>query len=215
LSTNKKENGEQIMSTGTNGFRTPQAPSKKDQMRQITTELQNIQMATRITQMLLQKFSKDIERLDQDMNRAMAMLNNLEYRTLATVDVAGVDKEALNAKADELKLTAYTAASDADDKEKGLVTTDVVEADSVVLLTSEAPDDKGIFRSKVKVTEIGVPELEKELLGKKVGDKFPINLNGVDHVVEILGVRKDPNLQVVSAVKAETLSLAPEVESTP
>lgn len=195
------------MNGNTNGFRTPQAPSKKDQMRQITTELQNIQMATRITQMLLQKFAKDIERLDQDMNRAMSMLNNLEYRTLATVDVTGVDKEALNAKADQLKLTAYNEASDADDKEKGLIPADVVENDSYVLLTSEAPDEKGIFRSKVKVSEVGVPELEAALLGKKVGDKFPITLNGVDHVIEVLGIRKH------SGLTPETLALVPPVDT--
>lgn len=176
--------------SASNGQRQQPLLSKAEQIKTVTAELKNLSMATRITQMMLQKLATDVERLDKDMHRAMGILNDLQYRTLATVEVGGIDKGLLDSRADELKLVDYDTASAADDKEKSLVTADVVDADSVVIITSEAPNDAGIFRSKFKVSETGVPDLEKVLLGKTVGEKFPFNLNGVDHTMEIVGVRK-------------------------
>lgn len=186
-----------------NGFRQQALPSRKDQMRQVTTELQNLSMAMRISQMMMQKLATDVERLDRDLAKAMSLLNDLQYRTLATIDVGSFDKNKLNDRADELKLSDFNTASDSDDKAKGLLIADTVEANSTVIVTSEASNDQGIFRSKFKLSETGRPDLQTALLGKKVGDKFSFNLNGVDHVMEVLGVRNDPPKPVTDSVVAD------------
>ena len=146
--------------SASNGFRQTTAPSRKEQYRQITTELQNLSMATRISQMMMQKLAGEVERLDRDIAKAMGLLNDLQYRTLATIEVGNIDKEKLDVKADELKLVDFNSASDKDDLAKGLLVADVVEATSIVVITSEAPADQGIFRSKFKVSDCGRPDLE-------------------------------------------------------
>jgi hypothetical protein len=168
------------------------APSKKDQMRQLTAELKNLQMATRITQMLIQQMGQTVQRLDQDVGRAMGLLNDLQYRTLSMLELGSTPTAAVNAKADELKLKDYNEASDAEDLAKGNTPADVVASDSIVVVTSTAPNEKGIFRSKFKVSECGLPALSNALEGKKVGDKFQINLNGLDHEMEVLAIRTAP-----------------------
>jgi len=186
--------------SASNGFRQTTAPSRKEQYRQITTELQNLSMATRISQMMMQKLAGEVERLDRDIAKAMGLLNDLQYRTLATIEVGNIDKEKLDVKADELKLVDFNSASDKDDLAKGLLVADVVEATSIVVITSEAPADQGIFRSKFKVSDCGRPDLEKELLGRRPGDKFTFKLNDVDHQVELLAVRNEPAKPVEASV---------------
>lgn len=189
------------MSAGTKGFRQQALPNKKEQMRSLQVELQNLSMAMRISQMMMQKLATDMERLDKDMAKAMGLLSDLQYRTLATVEVANINKDALDTRADELKLVDFNAASDKDDLAKGFLVGDVVEAGSTVVITSEAPNDQGIFRSKFKVSETGRPDLEKELVGKRVGDKFNFKLNDIEHVIEVLAIRNEPP-------KAETAPVA-------
>ena len=69
----------------------------------------------------------------------------------------------------------------------------VVEADSTVVITSTAKDaegnDRGIFRSRLKLSESGVPALITALTGKPAGTKVTVSLNGIDHEVELLAIR--------------------------
>jgi hypothetical protein len=104
-----------------------------------------------------------------------------------------VDEATLNAKADAIKLEDYNKASDKEDAEKGLSVADVIAEDSIVIVTSTCDDkDKEIFRSKFKLNEAGVPDLQANLLGKKVGDKVEVALNGITHNLEVLGIRTAP-----------------------
>ena len=47
-----------------NGFRQAPAGSKKEMMKAFNAELRNLNMATRISQMMMKKLATDIERLD-------------------------------------------------------------------------------------------------------------------------------------------------------
>jgi hypothetical protein len=190
-----------------NGFRQPPAPSKKAAMQQMTQMVENMQMATRILQMSMQQLAQSYQRMDNDVANMFGVLNDLQYRTLAMMELSGVDKDKLNEIATTLKTKDYDAASDKEDKDKGYEVADAVEPTSVLIITSECPEDPSaaIFRSKFKLDESGNAEVIAALPGKKVGDKAELNVRGKKHVIEILAIRKVP------APAAEVLA-APVVE---
>lgn len=187
-----------------NGFREPASGSKKEQFKQMQTELKNSQLAQRISQMMMQQVLNKLQALDRDMNQAMNLLNDLQYRTLATVEIANIDKDLLDSKADAMKLVDYTKASDKEDAEKNYATATTVAEDSIVIIRSDAPNDRGIFRSKFKLADSGVPEMKTALLGKTVGDRVLVKLGEVDHDVEIVGVRTEPPKALVPEVVPAT-----------
>lgn len=177
-----------------NGFRQQKGKSGKQQLKELATMVQNLQMATRVMQMGMQQMGQSFQRMDTDINSAMGVLNDLQYRTLAMIDSGKFDKDKLDAAAEVLKLEDYTKASDKEDKDKGYTAADVVAEDSVVILTSECKEDKtkAIFRTKFKLDDSGNPEAQEKLKGLKVGDKAELKINGLTHNVELLGVRTVP-----------------------
>jgi len=188
------------------GFKQQALPSKKEAMRAVQNELKNLQMAVRINQMMTQQLIQQFQRTDRDVQNIVNILNDLQYRTLAMIEVAGTNKDQLDAKADELKLKDYNDASDREDAEKKYVPGDVVKADSIVIITSDAEGNKGIFRSKFKLSEANAPELQAALEGKKVGDRAKVTLNGLEHDIELVGIREEtvPEVSVADvAVAAE------------
>jgi sporulation protein YlmC with PRC-barrel domain len=134
--------------------------------------------------------------MQSDLGRTVGVMNDLQYRLLAYQEVSGVDIEALKAKADELRLKDYNEASDKEDAEKGLIPVDTVESvNDYVVISSTTPgeaQDKGIFRSKFRISESGIAELMTGLIGKKVGETLEVKLADLNHVVEVLAIRKDP-----------------------
>lgn len=185
-----------------NGFRKQPSSGKKQQIAQMQVEMQNLQMAIRVSQMMMQQLVSQIQKMNQDMQNTAAIANNLDYRTLALMDQLSVNKDALEATADALKLKDYNEMSDKEDKEKNYAVVDTVEDDSIVIITSEAPENKGIFRSKFRLAD-AMQHLQDALKGKKTGDKVPALLNGATHLIEIVGVRKPPAEQKVEAVAAD------------
>lgn len=60
-------------------------------------------------------------------------------------------------------------------------------------MTSKTEDpDKGIFRSRIKLADCGVPDLIKAFEGREVGARAIVQLNGVDHEVELLAIKQPP-----------------------
>jgi len=123
-------------------------------------------------------------------------LNDLQYRLLALQKVTGVDLALVQAEADRLKLEEWKRASDEDSKAKGLVSADVVKSkESVVVFTSSTPDlpeDRGVFRSKIRVLELGSLPAMEAFEGKKPGDVFDVTLADQRHVVTLLEVYDEP-----------------------
>ncbi len=185
------------------GFRVPPAPSKNEQMRNIDTELKNLQMAGRVSQMMIQQLLTNIKSMGDDLGYALNQVSELQYKQTALQKFLKCDAAALDKIANEQRLVDFDKGSAEQDKKDNLTTAEAVSSDSTVTLTSEAKDeagnDRGIFRSRIKLSESGSPDLIAQLTGKTVGAKVQVKLNGVDHVVELLSIRNP----VVAEVTAE------------
>lgn len=177
-----------------NGKRQSKAKSSKQEIQEMKVALQNAQMATQISQMMLKQVLEQFQALRRDVDNSMGILNDFQYRTQAMLELGGFDVEKLNKAAEALKLVDYMEASDAEDTAKGyeLNNDGVVEEDSVIIITSttNGDEDKGIFRSKFPYSECQTETLKESLLGKKVGDKVLEEINGDSHEIEIVGIRK-------------------------
>lgn len=181
------------------GFRVPPQPSKKEALNEFKTELANLQMAGRISQMMTQQLMQNIKSMSEDLGSALNQLYELQYKYNAVQKLLNLDQEALNKIANEQRLADFNDASAKQDVKENLVASDVVAADSTVTITSVASDDqgndRGIFRSRLKLSESGVPDLIKGLDGKKVGEKVTVKLNGFDHEVELLSIRNPAQVE--------------------
>lgn len=187
------------------GFRVPPTPSKNEQMRNIDTELKNLQMAGRVSQMMIQQLLTNIKSMGDDLGYALNQLSELQYKQSALQKFLKCDAAALDKIANEQRLVDFDKGSAEQDKKDNLVAAEAVSADSTVTLTSEAKDetgnDRGIFRSRIKLSESGSPDLIAQLTGKAVGAKVQVKLNGVDHTVELLSIRNPVAAEVTAEVQ--------------
>lgn len=178
---------------GKNGFRVPAQGSKKEQMNELKVELANLQMAGRVSQMMVQKLMENLRNMQSDLGFALNQLQDLQYKHNAAMKLLKVSDAELEAVANETRLVDFNESAAKSDVKENLVVADVVGQDSTVTITSESKDeagnDAGIFRSRIKLSESGVPDLITQLTGKKVGDKVTVKLNGMDHNVELLAIR--------------------------
>lgn len=175
------------------GFRQAPMASKGEAIQELQTKIANMEMAMRMNQMMVQQLLTQIQRLDRDMGNSMSITNDLEYRTRAMLEVGGTNKDAVSAKADEMKLVDYNLASDKEDIEKGYTIEKVVTQDSIVIISSETSDGEGsIFRSKFKLADSGIPALVEGMQGKMVGEFVEITLNEKLHKVILHGIRQAP-----------------------
>lgn len=179
------------------GVKQEPKPSKTEQLQSLDKELQNLQMAGRVTQMMVQQMMQNMQNVSQDLGKAFATINELQYKILAMQSVGNFDMKAMQAKAEELRLNDFIEASDAEDKQGNFSMGDKVQDSSTVIITSTTADGAGIFRSRIKLAECGVPDLIKGLTGQPVGTKVACKLNGADHMVELLGIRNPPLANVI------------------
>lgn len=176
--------------------------SKAESIQKMDVELKNLQMAGQVTQMMVKNLMTNLQNMSKDLGKAFNIINELQYKILAMQGVGNFDMAALNAKADELRLNDFIEASDAEDVSGGFTVGDKVEDSSVVILTSTTQAaEGGLFRSRIKLAECGVPALIEGLKGQPVGTKVKCVLNGTEHEVELLGIRNPPSpVQVVEVV---------------
>lgn len=179
------------------GMRQEKSLSTKDRIKELEVALKNTQMALQVSQMMMKHITDQFQVIQTDLGSTMGMVNDFQYRTLAMIDLSNFSKDELDAKAEGLKLNDFTAASEKEDVEKGYINDDagVIEENSIVLITSSTPnltEDRGIFRSKFPMSECFTPDLREKLLGAKVGDVVEGNVQGTNHRITILGLRKVP-----------------------
>lgn len=170
-----------------NGFRTP---PKKDLQRQLSTEVENTSMAVRITQMMVQQLLENNKSMQTDLSQAIGQLTELQYKVLALQDILNVDLKQMADIVNGRRLNDFNDAATRQDAKENLKEAESVTTDSTVIITSTAKDDSGIFRSRLKLAECGVPTLIEGLQGKQVGTKVAVQLNGIDHEVELLAIRE-------------------------
>lgn len=169
------------------------APSRGERFKALEQQVKNLETSVRIMQMMQQQMGQSLMPLQQDMASFAAQFQTIQYTILAFQELLGIDISKLNEIYQRLRLTDYMEASDKEDLEKNYKHKDMVDTDQdVVILTSTTPDevkDKGIFRSKMVVAELG-PDLSVALVGKKIGDTVDYNIGDVRHVLKILAVKE-------------------------
>ena len=182
------------------GFKQQSSPSTKSKMHDLEKNLQNAQMAVNVTQQMTKQLMNSVTMLSKDSNNILNLANDLQYRTLAMIKLLNVDVDELDKLADAIKLEEYNKLSDEEDVRMSYSIGDVVKEESIVIITSttDTEHDQGIFRSKIGVSQVPYPEMKKDLIGKKVGDKFDADIQGVLHHIEVLGIRELPQkLEIV------------------
>jgi hypothetical protein len=181
------------------GFRVPPQNSKKQQIRDVETEVKNMEMASRVSQMMIQQLMQNMKSMSQDLGNALNQLYELQYKYTALQKHLKLPTEVLNELANEQRLVDFNDAALKQDAKDALTVATEVGTESTVTVTSEAKDeagaDAGIFRSRLKLSECGVPDLITGLTGKKVGDKVAVKLNGLEHTVELLSIRNPTEVQ--------------------
>ena len=169
--------------------------NKPNQLERITALEKNaetLSMGVRVSQMLVQQMMQRVSQLEERLAFVVSSNNDLQYRLLALQKTTNVDINLLQAEADRIKLEEWNKASEEDTKQRNLTPVqEVLDENTVVVISSTTPslpEDKGIFRSKVSVAEIGSNEATEKFKGKKPGDKFELTLAGNTHLVELLEV---------------------------
>lgn len=193
------------MTSTRKGFRTQPLDSKKEQMRTLQTEMSNMQTATRITQMMLQQLLQNNKTMSEDLGRSLNQLYELQYKVMAVQKALNLDPKQLDEIANKQRSMDFDEAAAKEDAKMGMLDGDMVGENSTVVLTSTTEgEDKGIFRSRVKLSEAGVPALTTALMGKKVGEKAKVMLNDVEHTVEVLSIKEDPAVPMEAAATETT-----------
>jgi hypothetical protein len=194
------------------GFRQPAQLNRKEKLSAIAKELENLSMAGRINQMMTQQLMQNMKTMGEDLSRSMNLISELQYKILAIQKVANLDVEEMNIVANKQRLLDFNEASDREDKERGFTVGDKVNEQSVIILTSTTEEkDRGIFRSRLKLAECGVPDLITAFMGREVGAKAIVTLNGLEHEVELLAVRQPP----AAALSASTTTPGGATVQTP
>lgn len=187
-----------------NGFRTPPKQSRKEEAKAFQVELENVNKAVQLTQMLLRQLMQAQQEMQKDLARSFSVINELQYKVQAAQKLANLDSAKLNEICDQLRLADFEEAAAKQDEKEQLEVADVVSETSVMVLTSLLEDGTtGIFRSRISLHETGNPKLMQDLLGKKVGDKVEAVLNGTKHIVEILSIKNPPVLPTLEQEATE------------
>jgi len=168
--------------------------NKSKGQRALETEsgLKQLQMATRVSQMLIQQMGQSVQSMSKDMNELTARQRELQYKVLAIQELTGVNADTVTERAEALQVKDFEEASAKEDAAAGATDADTVTEDSVVVLTSKVAVGGGILRTRLNVAEVGFPQLKQDLLGKKVGDTFTADVNGTTHSITLLGIKTLP-----------------------
>lgn len=174
-------------------------PTKADRFEQMAKQVESLTMAVRINQMMAQKMAQQLTSLADGMTVNTGMLNDFQYRTIAMQKLTNISSVQLQELTDELKLIDFESESARKDAQGKFELVSKVESDAdTVIITSTTPEeqeDKGILRSRLMISDMGQPELQEKLIGKAVGDKVDAILGGVKHLIEIVGVRREPAVE--------------------
>lgn len=196
------------------GFRQAPAEKNKERLRAIETELKNSQMSQRITQMLLKQMMDSLQNMQQDLGRSLNLINELQYKLLAVQSVSGLDVNKLSEVTNNLRLKDFNEASDNEDKQGNFTVGEFVQEDSTIIITSTTENsDKGIFRSRIKLSECGHKDIIDGFMGRDVGAKISTQLNGEEHMIELLAIRNPPKAEKVE--QTSDVLAAPAVNAAP
>jgi hypothetical protein len=166
--------------------------SKGERALETEQNMKQLQTATRVTQMLVQQIGNSVQTLSKDFGELTGRQRDAQYRVLAIQALLNLNVDEVNRKAEELQVRDFEEAATKEDLADGCTSTDLVEEDCVIVLTSKVGETGGILRTRLRVAELGFPQLKQDLLGKKVGDTVGADINGTLHSITILDIKKMP-----------------------
>ena len=166
--------------------------TKLQRHQELEKRVANLEMANRVSQMLLQQIGGSVSPMARDVGELAGRQRELQYRVLAVQELLALNADDIVKRSEALQVKDFEETSAKEDAEKGYTVADVVTEDSVVILTSKVDGEGGILRSKLVLKEIGFPQLRADLTGKKVGDVVEADINGTKHQITVLGVRTVP-----------------------
>ena len=168
--------------------------NKTKGQRALETEsgVKQLQMATRVSQMLIQQMGQSVTSLSKDTGELTARQRELQYKVLAIQELLNLSADDITARAEVLQIKDFDEASAKEDVAQDCTDTDVVTENSLVILTSKVDVGGGILRTRLNMVEIGFPQLKQDLLGKKIGDMVEADINGVKHSITLLGIKELP-----------------------
>lgn len=175
-------------------------PTKGEKFDALTKRVEQLEMSTRFSQMMLQQMGNSVQPMQQDMSEIANRQRDLQYRLLAYQELTNITREQVDIKTKELQLVDFEELNAKDDTEQGYLTseTGVVGDDSVIVITSTTPEndiDAGILRSKMVLSQVNNPELREALIGKKTGETTEFDLSGIKHQATILDVKTVPAVE--------------------
>jgi len=153
--------------------------------------LEQLQMATRVSQMMLQQVGNSVTVQAKDISELAARMREIQYSVLALRKVLGVDETAVAAVAEQLQITDFEELAAKEDVNEQLVDAELISEDSTITITTKA-GKAGILRSRLKVAEISLPAIKEALLGKQVGNVVSGEINGITHEITVLSVKTAP-----------------------
>lgn len=162
------------------------------QITEMEEQIKQLTFATRIFQQLMQQSGSNLNNLSQDLGELSGRQRDLQYRFLAYQNLSNLTSDQINAESEKLQIADFEEFSAKDDIENGYAVVETVEEDSIVIFTTEADNGKGYLRSKQSLSDLAFPQMKEDLVGKKAGDVVDVDVNGVQHKLTILGVRKAP-----------------------
>jgi len=166
--------------------------TKSQRAAETESGVKQLQMATRVNQMLIQQMGQSVTSMSKDMNELTARQRDLQYKVLAIQELLSLSADDVTARAETLQVKDFEEASAKEDAAAGTTDVDTVTEDCIVVLTSKVAAGGGILRTRLNVAEIGFPQLKEDLLTKKVGDTFDADVNGTTHSITLLGIKKLP-----------------------
>ena len=182
------------------------APSRGKRFEELEKTVKSLQASLRMMQLMQQQMANAIVPMQQDMSDAAVKMQTIHYTLIAMQDLLSMDTDALNKQYSVRRLADYEEMSQKDDNENGYTPKDQVESDEdIVILSSVTPDhtpDKGVFRSKMQVKELG-PDLVPCVINTKVGDTFEYVMKDVKHIFTIEAIRQVPEKTEESACACE------------
>lgn len=179
---------------------------KTSKSADLDKRLANLEASIRICQLMIQQMGKAISSINTDMEGFNNRQRSIQYRLLAAQNALQEKFPGLDVvlTAEELQIKDFDDASDKEDVEKKYEVAEVVEEDSVVIITTKANvAAKSISRSKFELDKVQVPNLKEALLGKKAGESFKCEFGDAEHSVTVLGVRSKPKETQVEQVQVQ------------
>ena len=166
--------------------------TKGQRFQETENGVQQLQMATRVNQMLVQQIGNSVTSLSKEIGELSGRQRDAQYRVLALQALLGLSLEEIDKKAEEMQVRDFGEASAKEDAAEGCTDVDFVEENSVIVLTSKVGTTGGILRTRLKVAELGFPQLRDDLLGKKVGDTIEADISGTKHTITVLAIKNAP-----------------------